>query len=554
MSISMGGSSGINTDQMVQQLMYLERQPIRRMEDEKEGINKKISAWQELNTKLDTFRTEAENIFKNDVTSFDNAFDQMTTSSSDEDVVTASVDSTASSGSYNVKVTSGTLATKERVQLLSQQDIDDGKIDNGDDFDINGQAIDLSATDTLEDIKGKVNDAGAGVTASIIDNKLVVESNETGASNRITFTDSDGDNNNGSGFLEGDLGLDLEDGVTTAGTVKLGTTPLLQEATDVTLEVNGVSMTKGSNEITDAVEGVTFNLNGKIGTTATVDISKDTEGIKEKVKGFVESYNSLHGKLADYGGKEGKLQGDATLKTLESRLYNSIIAPSNSVTSTKKLDSNPLSWSAGTDKTLDIGGEQVQLDGGMSTSDIVSEIEGTAGVKEVYEEDSRLVIEGQDGPVDLSASDAQVLKDLKLPDKFERNTGSMIGLSVNDDGSLSLNESDFESALENNLSDVKQMFTGADGIVPRVKEEVEQAIGLGIYSAGGSSYDGYVKERTSTLQDEISSINDSIENTEDRLEIRRENLKQKFTRMKQTINEMQSQQSWLSSQLGSMGL
>ena len=452
MAMSLGGFSGINTDQMIQQLMYIESAPIRRMEEEQSLLNNKIETWQKINSSVDTLKTKATDI--------QDVFGEMTTSTSDESIVTATVESDASSGTYDVTVDK--LAKRHRIASTQQAD-------STTDLNLNGGAggsfnitvaqgepseatatISVSGDATLNNVASAINDQGIDadgnqiVQASVVDNTLVIESAETGNINSLSIDDTDG-------MLQ-ELGV-------VDGSNNIQNT--LQGAQDAQFDVNGITdITRSSNtDIDDVVNGVSFNL--KETGTATIEVEQDNEAIKEKIQAFVDQYNAVQSKINKYGDKEAILQGDAALTSLQSKLYESVVAPVD-------------------DTSLD------------------------------------------------------------------KNTLSLIGISVGDNGKLSIDESELEDNLNNNLEQVKGIFNSeTDGIIKRVEQQVDLATDM---------FDGYLSGKIDSLENQVDYIDDDISNMERRLELKEERLQQQFTRMETAISEMKNQQSWLSSQVGSLGL
>src|SRR5690606_2049611 len=92
----------------------------------------------------------------------------------------------------------------------------------------------------------------------------------------------------------------------------------LQAAQDAEFNVNGIDVTRGSNTISDAVSGVTFEL--KSVGSAAITISRDTQNTIAKVKAFVAQYNSTQDFLADKTAQDAILQGDSTLIRLQSTI------------------------------------------------------------------------------------------------------------------------------------------------------------------------------------------------------------------------------------------
>ena len=103
----------------------------------------------------------------------------------------------------------------------------------------------------------------------------------------------------------------------------------LQTAEDASIDINGITgITSSSNTFSEAVDGMTFNLNpeAEINSTATVSVTKDTGKATKAVQGFVDQYNSvmsfIDGKT-DYDSEEDKgaiLQGDSKAMRLQMRL------------------------------------------------------------------------------------------------------------------------------------------------------------------------------------------------------------------------------------------
>jgi flagellar hook-associated protein 2 len=101
-------------------------------------------------------------------------------------------------------------------------------------------------------------------------------------------------------------------------------------AADASLTVNGVSVTRSSNTVSDVVTGVTFDLQAtNTGSPASVQVTRDTSGVKEKITGLVQAYNDM---VSDFGiltGPKsedeedvfsGALKGDSTPRTVLSQI------------------------------------------------------------------------------------------------------------------------------------------------------------------------------------------------------------------------------------------
>ena len=534
MAISISGFNGLDTETLIKQLMYLEAAPIRRLEQSKETIQARIKAWQDLNSALDTFKNRAKEL--------SDIFDKMAPSVDNEEVLTVSANSFALAGEYEITVEqlfqAYTVASSGKV---AAEEIS-GKFK----IAINGYEVEIEANNSnIYEIAEMINKAVVEdgdkeiqlATASVVDNKLVIQAAED-------VIDIEKDNTLSFVYIEGDI----------LSALKLEERDVLHNHQNARFTVNGLTVERGKNEgIDDVIKGVTLNLKGKTGEKATVKIGTDTALMKDKIKAFVDQYNKLVDAFKKYGKAEqaqidsgtgpAVLSGDATLRSLESMIYNSVMTPSRSISSTGWLSNTPLSWE-GEEKALVVDGVSVTLNGTETLKDIAEKINNSGANAAASVRDNRLVIESKGSrPVDLSGSDSIVLRDLQLPASFNKNVVSMVGIEIDRYGKLSINDEKLDEALASNLSDVKQLFTGVGGIIDRVEKNVDLAIKS--YSSSGG---GYISNRIKNLQNEIKYIDEDIENMERRLEMRENRLRAQFTRMDSLLSQMNSQSNWLMAQ------
>ena len=163
--------TGIDSNTLIQQLIQIERQPILRIQRQILAYEAQQEAIRDLRTQLTTLRDKAQDF------RFGTIFDQFTTSSTDEGVLTVEAGgSHHDSGTFVInviQVDSGTVATSSSVlgaaidpaAVLDSSGISQS-ITAGN-FSINGVSIAIDpATDSLNDIITAINTSSAGVTAS----------------------------------------------------------------------------------------------------------------------------------------------------------------------------------------------------------------------------------------------------------------------------------------------------------------------------------------------------------------------------------------------------
>jgi flagellar hook-associated protein 2 len=190
-----------------------------------------------------------------------------------------------------------------------------------------------STNNTLEGIRDAINKANAGVTATIVSDgsanpyHLVLTSNATGLNSSMKISLSGTDSEPADSALAELLGYDP------AGDQKMLQTAAAQ---DTKLSVNGIAVTSHSNNVGEAIQGVTLTVN-KIGSS-TLSISKNASSLRENINGFVKAYNDLSGalkKLTAYDPDTkaaGPLQGDATTNSIQTQLRRMLSNPITGLT------------------------------------------------------------------------------------------------------------------------------------------------------------------------------------------------------------------------------
>ena len=337
--ISVSGiGSGLDIASLVEQLVTAERAPVENRLNVKEAnVQGKLSAYGMLKSALSSFQTTVAGLADA------SAFQGLKGTSSDSSVVSVSTSSSAITGNYSVAVTTlaeaQSIASKAFTETSSTVGTGSltfqfGTYDSGGNtFTANGDkaiaVVDIAATDnSLVGIRDAVNNADIGVSASIVNDgsgyRLVFQSDDSGAANSLKVTVSDSSDVSDTD----DAGLSqLAYDPTAAG---VGSGKNMSEtvtAVDASFSVNGLAITSSSNQITDAIEGVTLNLKDVTsGTPVSVSIQRDTSGITSKVQSFVTSYNdmiSTINSLTSYdasSGSAGILLGDSIARNVTSQV------------------------------------------------------------------------------------------------------------------------------------------------------------------------------------------------------------------------------------------
>lgn len=296
-----GLSTQSNLYSMIQQLMSLERQPIYRLESKKTDLQTLSSIYSDLKTNLKALRSAAEDISD----PLDSTMDSRAVSSSDSDVVTMTATTSAALGAHSIFVTQlakhHTMVADRFTGSSTSIRTALGTGDQTFSITVNGTAtqvtVTIEADDTDEDIidatAAAINTAMAdvddAVAATALDDtsttsKLILRSDGTGTTYKMTLADV-------SGSLLSTLGIDNE---AVAATDTTGGYIYADSELDAKLDLDGVSITRDTNVIEDALNGITITLHGhqEAGDDPVdVTVRLDSESIRGTVNTFLEKYN-----------------------------------------------------------------------------------------------------------------------------------------------------------------------------------------------------------------------------------------------------------------------
>ncbi len=315
MPISAAGiGSGLDVNTIINQLVSLEQQPIIALQKKEAGFQAQLSALGQLRGAVSSYQSAMAKLTSS------SALEKYTATSADTAKFTATASSTATKGTYSIEVTNLAIAQKQGSNAFV--DSDTTTVGNvGDTMTVTigtgSFSVDVGAK-TLTSIAAAINDASdnIGVTASVLQEsgssfRLILSSDATGTANDMT--------------------LAFADSVANPIADPFGMAEILASE-DATFTVDGTyALTRSSNTVSDAVQGVTLNLLGEgIGSPVQLDVTTDTGDINSSVSGFVNAYNALQSTLSSLGSST--LSGDSTLRLLQSRVRSILNQPPSGLT------------------------------------------------------------------------------------------------------------------------------------------------------------------------------------------------------------------------------
>lgn len=320
--ISIAGlGSGLDTAKIVQQLVALERFPITALENQKKGVQDKISTLGTFKGLVRDLQTKAKLLaVKKDFLTY-------RVNASEEGVATFSASGSATAGSHTLRVDSLAAVDRWAFNGVASRtaDLATGAGEQIS-FDIDGTNYSLTVQpdqSNIDEIAAAINTlAGDDVTASVVNTsttgspsyKLVLTANESGEDNRISNLVS----------TVGGLSItwaapDGDDVAQSANNITVGT--------NAVAVIDGLRVERETNDFGDVLAGVGITATAADDTkTITFTVEPDNTAIKKKVKEFVDAYNKVvsfvntQNTYTEDAGPSGDLFGDPILRSVRSSI------------------------------------------------------------------------------------------------------------------------------------------------------------------------------------------------------------------------------------------
>lgn len=277
---------------------------------------------------------------------------------SDNSILSANLDSNASNGSYQIEV--GKLAQKQNlasaavasantvigsgVITINFGTYNDGQTTFTDNPDKDPLVINLSPTqNTLAAIRDAINASNKGVSASIVQDsqgaRLTLSSPATGKdfAMKIMVTDDDATHTNTSGLSA--LAFDPTTGVNSM------TQTVAAQNSEVL--INGLALSQASNQLKDAIAGVTLDLKkAQPGSPIFLTIAQNQSQITTQLNDFIKQFNDTITTINNITGynpetkKGGVMQSDAGIRSLKfslNQIASQVIQPDSPLRSLADL-------------------------------------------------------------------------------------------------------------------------------------------------------------------------------------------------------------------------
>jgi flagellar hook-associated protein 2 len=507
-----GLASGMDTDQIISDLMRVERMPLDKLNQKKQALEWQRDDYREMNSLMaEMDRFIFDGVFRQ------SAYTKKTVTSSNESAVTVKNINATSNLTATISVaeiaetaymnSKGTIIkTGQTLDPNATLDSQAGNFANGlgaNSFEIQsikedgtlGNKVTISfnpAVDSLNSVLAKINDSEAGVTAFYDPQtgKVSMSAKNTGdvasdAEIKLTGT-----------FLTSTLNLHGDNATAAKDNPSAG-----REGRNASFTINGLSTTRPSNNF--QINGFEYTLKSKTTSDATISSSTDIDAIFNTIVKFVDKYNEVIGKI------------NGELKEERYRDYQPLTDEQKEGMSEKQIElweEKARSGMLRNDSILANGLNQFRLD--------------------MY---SRVGIDGDE-----------------VNDSYDQLTEIGIKTSNNylDRGKLVIEEDKLKEAISKDPNAIYKLFTndGPDfqskGIARRLRDTIKDTIGKVEQRAGKASW----TNQQFTLGRDLNDISKRVDRFQDRLQLIEDRYWRQFTEMEKAIQQSNSQSMYLMQQ------
>ena len=268
----------------------------------------------------------------------------------------------------------------------------------------------------------------------------------------------------------------------------------ITEADDAIIKYEGITITRPGNKIDDVIPEVTLNIKEKTEKTATISIKPDTEASKNALIEFVGKYNQAVAKINILSQNKPEIVEELDYLSDEEKK-----------TQREKLG---------------------MFETDFSLTNIKSNMQTILSTQYPFDDDAQITMLSQIG-ISTNASGA---------------SGSYSQSRLR--GYLEIDEKKLDSALENHLNEIKNIFGyDSDGdliIDSGIAYKLDKQITA--YTQTG----GILALKTSSLDSKIKSSEAKISKLELQMDEKEADLRMKYGRMEGTLNSLESQQNSIS--------
>ena len=324
--ITFSGFNNIDFGSILNAIMQAERAPLTALESQKTTLNQQGTAFTSLASKLGALQTSVSTLTSA------KGFNPYAVTSGSPDRVGASSTGGSVAGLYEVVVTE--LAKSQVMASTTTYASQDEVVATGGSLSValfgnppvNIPPTGVAGTMTVRQLADAINaDTTSPVNASVVQAapgqyRLVLTGRSSGSANAFTVTST----------LTGGTGVAFTD-TDANGTYGDTAADNAVVATNAALTVNNVPISSTTNDIADAIPGVSLSLLKKDpATTVLVEVTESADEAKTQLEDFVKTYNDLMSFITDQStaaaAGKSSIARDTLVKGLKSGLRDAMVA------------------------------------------------------------------------------------------------------------------------------------------------------------------------------------------------------------------------------------
>lgn len=475
----------INVNEMVANLIEIERSRVYApLGKQIQKADYEISVYGQVSSLVSTF--------SNSLSDLNNAFNlpALAVNSSDSSSVAATITGQAAIANHTLSVSQ--LAQAESMTMANAISSNNTPLNIAGDFNIavgsQSVSVSIAASDTLQMIQQKINQqtGSLGVSANILSTNLqdgtpqfnlVISSNNTGIANKFTL----------SGSAATALNISTE----------------LSAAQDAKFTFDGNSVQRASNQVSDVLDGLSFNLLKQTSGTVTLSVTSSSDA-----------------------------RNQAVLKAIHSVIdnYNQIVSFTDSNKNFIPVDGNnmPLFSDSLGRPIIEYDSTMGQIKDTLMTAFKFNYANSNSTVKSI---------------LDLGIN-LQTTQNGNYVQAYQTLTNKA-GVSYTTSGSLSVNDTQLLQVMSNQFTDMKNFFQSTDqnapGLLSKLKSAVDQLTTVG----------GTIQSHTQSLNNMESILNEKLNKESTRLEDLSKELKLKYTALNTLLSQLDATSQFINSQIDS---
>ena len=570
-----GVSSNIDFVNVVDQMMKARRIPADNLQKRIDSNDEKLTALNQLQSLVKDLQNSISTLYG--ATSYDKSKDsfaskQVFATSADgnaANLMSVAANNTANTGNYKFvidqvaskhKIGAETLSMNPSDALSTATNSGGTAIGTGS-FTVGtskgSSQIDVTASDTLQDIRDKINTVSSttGVQASVVkvadgQSTIILTSTEEGSTNRMTLSDD-------SGNVLQNMGILKDDG---SGTMVINSDQEIDPGKDAEFKMDGVSITRSSNNIDDLVDGLTISLfDAEPGTTINVNVEQNLNEAKSKILGFVDAYNAVKSFInektyvdpaTNKAGEGSVLLGNSTVNSVESSLEQ-IIGSTPFRSSGEKDDLSVLAQIGITMKPLSATGSSdddkysastLEVDETKLNDMLINNVDEVAELFnfQATSNNSAFSMTGFTGKTGAGDYQFSVTKDA---------SGTITSATYSLDGGATTQDAVINGNSLTTADGLKIFYNGADDSTETATISTSVGLGARLQYAMQNMLDtenGSIPQEISSLETQNKGFQGKIEKIDDRITNQREVMMNKFINMETQLAKFKNIQNSLS--------